>query len=95
MLSEDNPDLIISPAKYTFDDEKINISGIGPQNPSELPDYMKEYVQKYLTEFESIGNTILFQKLILKKIATAFDSAKIAHFSLIIFHISLNDSNKD
>ncbi|MDR7211457.1 tetratricopeptide repeat protein [Flavobacterium piscis] len=70
VLSEDNPDLIISPAKYTFDDEKINISGIGPQNPSKLPDYMEEYVQKYLTEFESIGSTILFQKLILKRIAT-------------------------
>lgn len=70
ILSEDNPDLIISPAKYTFLDEKINISAIGPQNPSELPDYMKEYVQKYLTEFESIGTTELFQKLILKEITT-------------------------
>ncbi len=70
ILSEDNPDLIISPAKYTFLDEKINISAIGPQNPCELPDYMKEYVQKYLTEFESIGTTELFQKLILKEITT-------------------------
>ncbi|SHI87845.1 hypothetical protein [Flavobacterium terrae] len=70
ILSEDNPDLIISPAKYTFYEEKINISAIGPQNPNELPDYMKEYVQKYLTEIESIGGTELFQKLILKKIET-------------------------
>jgi len=70
VLSEDNPDLIISPAKYTFDDDKINISGIGPQNPGELPDYMKEYVQKYLTQFESVGSTVLFKKLITKRIPT-------------------------
>lgn len=67
VLYENNPDLIISPAKYTYDDDKINISAIGPQNPGELPDYMKEYVQKYLTESESIGSTKLFQNLIFKK----------------------------
>lgn len=70
IISQDNPDLIISPAKYTFYNEKINISAIGPQNPNELPDYMKEYAQKYLTEIERIGNTVLFQKLILEKIET-------------------------
>lgn len=67
VLYENNPDLIISPAKYTYDDDKINISAIGPQNPGELPAYMKEYVQKYLTEFESLGNTKLFKSLIFKK----------------------------
>ena len=70
LLSEDNPDLIISPAKYTFGNEKINISGIGSQNPSDLTDSMKEYVQTYLTAFESIGSTALFQKLILEEFAT-------------------------
>ncbi|WP_157505029.1 hypothetical protein [Flavobacterium tegetincola] len=70
VLSEDNPDLIISPAKYTFEDDKVNISGIGPQNPSELPDYMTEYVDKYLTEFEGVGSTTLFQKLLSKNITT-------------------------
>lgn len=70
VLSEDNPDLIVSPAKYTFENDKINISAIGPQNPGQLPDHMKEYVQKYLTESESVGTTSLFQKLIFQKIPT-------------------------
>lgn len=70
VLSEDNPDLIISPAKYTFEDEKINISAIGPQNPEELPDNMKEYVQKYLHEFETLGSNKLFQNLIIKRFPT-------------------------
>ena len=70
VLYENNPDLIVSPAKYSFDNDKINISAIGPQNPNELSGNMKDYVQKYLTQMESLGSNTLFSKLILKKFET-------------------------
>lgn len=66
VLSSGNPELVTAPSKYTFSNEKINISAIGPQDQTKLSADIKDYVQKYTSELENVGKTILFKKIIQK-----------------------------
>ena len=67
VLSDQNSKLVVSPAKYTFDNNKVNISAIRSKSTGGLTDDMKEYVQKYLYKMEEIGSTKLFRSLMLNK----------------------------
>lgn len=67
VLSEENPELLIYPAKYTFNDNKINISAIRSKSTGGLTDNMKAYVQKYLYKIEETGSTKFFRSLVLNK----------------------------
>lgn len=67
VLSDQNTKLVIAPAKYTFDNNKVNISAIRSKTTGGLTDDMKEYVQKYLYNMEELGSTKLFRQLMLNK----------------------------
>lgn len=67
VLSDLSSKLVVSPAKYTFDNNKINISAIRSKGTGGLNEDMKEYVQKYLYKMEEVGSTKLFRSLVLNK----------------------------
>lgn len=67
VLSDLNAELVVSPAKYTFSNNKVNISAIRSKTTGGLTDDMKAYVEKYLYKMEEIGSTKLFRSLILNK----------------------------
>ena len=64
VLSEPSSGLVVYPAKYTFDNNKINISAVRSKTTGGVTDDMKEYVQKYLYKMEEVGSTKLFRELL-------------------------------
>lgn len=57
VLSKEDDVPQIFPAKFSFDDEKVNISAV-KTNKNDSDDY----VEKYLNRMESIGSTAVFKK---------------------------------
>ena len=67
VLSDASSKLVVFPAKYTFDNNKINISAIRSKATGGLTEDMKDYVQKYLYKMEELGSTKLFRSLMSDK----------------------------
>ncbi|WP_231426587.1 hypothetical protein [Pedobacter sp. Leaf250] len=63
-LSSQNPELDIFPARYTFEHERINFSALRNKNTKKPSDDMREYVKTYIEDFNHLGNTTIFKKLI-------------------------------
>ena len=54
----ENPQIV--PAKFSFEDEKVNISAINAK-----PELIEDYAQKYLYEMEKLGQTQIFKKVLM------------------------------
>ncbi|RZJ82130.1 MAG: hypothetical protein EOO20_24675, partial [Chryseobacterium sp.] len=67
VLSEPGSGLIVYPAKYTFGNNKVNISTIRSKTAGGLTEDMKDFVQKYLYKMEAVGSTKLFRQLMSDK----------------------------
>ena len=63
-LSNQNPELDIFPARYTFENDKINLSALRDKNTKKPSDDMREYVKVYIEDFNQLGNTKIFKKMI-------------------------------
>ncbi|SHE44202.1 hypothetical protein [Pedobacter caeni] len=64
VLSDPEAKLVVFPAKYRFDNDKINVSAIRSRSTGGLTEDMKEYVQKYLYKMEEVGRTKFFSVLL-------------------------------
>lgn len=67
VLSEPISGLVVYPAKYTFSNNKVNISAIRSKTTGGLTEDMIDYVQKYLHKIEEVGSTKLFRQLMSDK----------------------------
>jgi tetratricopeptide (TPR) repeat protein len=63
VLSQGDEKPTVFPAKYSFDNELVNISAVNA-NEADIQDY----VQKYLHTIEAIGSTNLFRKMMLAEV---------------------------
>lgn len=67
VLSEEQPALLVWPAKYTFRNDMVNISAIRSKSTGGLTEDMKTYAYKYLHKMEEVGSTKLFRSLVFNK----------------------------
>lgn len=70
VLTPSNLDYLITPAKYTYQNDKINLSAFRIRGTNALNDDMKDYVIRYQTDFKTIGESPFFAKLLQTKINT-------------------------
>jgi len=70
-LSDQNPELDIFPARYTYSDDRINLSALRNKDTKKPSIEMREYVKTYLADFENLNKTTIFKKLIFNKPPTA------------------------
>lgn len=62
VISKGEEKPIIAPAKFSHDNEKVNISAVNAKEAD-----IEDYVQKYLHTIETIGGTNLFRKMMLSE----------------------------
>lgn len=62
VISQGDEKPLIAPAKFSYDNEKVNISAVNAKEAD-----IQDYVQKYLHTIETIGSTNLFRKMMLSE----------------------------
>ena len=58
VISKGDEKPVMAPAKFSYDNERVNISAINAKEAD-----IQDYVQKYLHTIEKIGSTALFRKM--------------------------------
>lgn len=70
VLTPTDLNYLIAPAKYTYQNEKINLSAFRIRGTNEITADMQDYIIRYQTDFKTLGRSPYFTELLQTRIHT-------------------------